>query len=181
MVDAKHVIPTCRWVHLAGVYGSGGMSLYMNGELIGQKAASGVIGLPDKDVLIGLKGDPQRISDPVSHSNFAANNNLPIRYGMEGLIDEVKIYDCALSHTQIQQAYRDFLPPAEDIDNPCLVIGHWTGAHKSRLVLNDVEMEPGKSFRQGLTRDVDGTMTLVVGVEFESVSPVRFVIEDGEG
>jgi len=67
------------------------------------------------------------------------------------------------------------------VHNPCFAIEHWTGEDKSRLVLNDMEMEPGKSFRQGLTRNVDGTMTLVVWVEFDSVSPVRFVIEDGEG
>lgn len=67
------------------------------------------------------------------------------------------------------------------VHNPCCVIENWTSEHKCRLVLNDMEMGPGKSFRQGLTRDADGTMTLVVWVEFESVSTVRLVIEDGEG
>ncbi len=119
-VSPEQVIPTYRWVHLAGVYGHGRMSLYMDGKLIEERPASGVIEVPDRDVLVGLNGDAQRVSDPVSHSDFAANNNLPIVYGIEGLIDEVKIYDRALSDEQIQQSYRAFLPRAEDVSNPCL-------------------------------------------------------------
>jgi len=119
-VSTEYVIPTYRWVHLAGVYGHRRMSLYMNGKLIEESPASGVIEVPDRDVLVGLNGDAQRISDPVSHSDFAANNNLPMIYGIEGLIDEVKIYDRALSHEQIRRSYRAFLPPAQDVENPCL-------------------------------------------------------------
>ena len=119
-VSKENVIPTYRWAHLAGVYGNGSISLYMNGELIDQKAASGAIDVPDRDVLIGLNGDAQRISDPVSHSDFAAKNNLPIVYGIEGLIDEVKIYDRAMSGGQIEASYAAFRPSAEDVDNPCL-------------------------------------------------------------
>jgi len=112
-VDGTHVIPTYRWVHLAGVYGNGGLSLYMNGERIDRKAASGAVEVPDRDVLIGLNGDAQRCSDPVSHSRFAADNNPPIVYGIEGLIDEVRIHDRALSDEQIRQSYAAFRPPAE--------------------------------------------------------------------
>ena len=67
------------------------------------------------------------------------------------------------------------------VHNPCFAIENWTSENKSRLAVNGIEMEPGKSFRQGRTRDVDGTMTLVVWVELESVSLVRFAIEVGEG
>ena len=56
-----------------------------------------------------------------------------------------------------------------------------TSENKCRLVVNGKEMESGKSFRQGITRNTDGTKALVVWVELESVSPVRFAIEDGGG
>jgi len=131
-VDGTSIIPTYRWVHLAGVYGNGSLSLYMNGELIDQKAASGPIRVPDRDVLIGLNGDAQRISDPVSHSDFAAKNNAPIIYGIEGLIDEVKIYDRALSGKQIRESYAAVRPPAQPVDPACLgrriLPGEVTGA-----------------------------------------------------
>jgi hypothetical protein len=136
-VSTERVIPTYRWVHLAGVYGHGRMSLYMDGKLIEEQPASGVLEVPDRDVLVGLNGDAQRISDPVSHSEFAANNNLPIVYGIEGLIDEVKIYDRALSHEQIQQSYRAFQPPAEDVENPCL---------EKRILPGEVTGKPASKF-----------------------------------
>ncbi|MCF7958112.1 MAG: LamG domain-containing protein, partial [Phycisphaerae bacterium] len=116
LVSDKYVIPTYRWVHLAGVYGNGSISLYMNGKLIDQKAASGVIKVPDRDLLIGLNGDTQRISDPVSHSDFATKNNAPIIYGIEGLIDEVRIYNRALSGEQIRQSYTAFCPSSTVVE-----------------------------------------------------------------
>ncbi|RLG58727.1 MAG: hypothetical protein DRN95_03845 [Candidatus Hydrothermarchaeota archaeon] len=136
-VKDKHVIPTYHWVHLAGVYGNGSISLYMNGKLIDQKASSGAIEASDRDVLIGLNGDAQRISDPVSHSDFAANNNLPIIYGIEGLIDEVKIYDRALSGEQIRASYSALRPPAELVDQACL---------GRRILPGDVTGKPADAF-----------------------------------
>jgi len=54
--------------------------------------------------------------------------------------------------------------------------------NKSRLEVNGKELAPGsKSLRQGMIRDVDGTLMLVVWVELEFVSPVRFAFEEGEG
>jgi len=136
-VSAKHVIETYRWVHLAGVYGNGSMSLYMNGELIDQQAASGAIKVPDRDVLIGLNGDAQRISDPVSHSDFAAKNNPPIIYGIEGLIDEVRIHDRALSDEQIRASYAAWRPSAEIVDH---------GSLGRRILPGEVTGEPAGTF-----------------------------------
>jgi hypothetical protein len=96
------------------------MCLYVNGELAAEKEATGPVSLPDRDVLVGLNGDPQRVSDPVSHSKFAANNNLPLLHGIEGLIDEVKIYDRALSAAEIGKSFQNGCPPAEDLARPDL-------------------------------------------------------------
>jgi len=137
LVSDKYVIPTYRWVHLAGVYGNGSMSLYMNGKLIDQKTASGAIKVPDRDVLIGLNSDTQRISDPVSHSDFAAKNNVPIIYGIEGLIDEVKIYDRALSGKQIRESYSAFRPAVALVDQGCL---------GRRILPGDVTGKPAGTF-----------------------------------
>ena len=76
----------------------------------------GPIAVPDRDVLIGLNGDAQRVSDPVSHSRFAANNNMPLVYGIEGLIDEVMIYDRALTAEEIRRSFQEFCPPAGATD-----------------------------------------------------------------
>ncbi|MCF7955243.1 MAG: LamG domain-containing protein [Phycisphaerae bacterium] len=136
-VNSKYVIPTYRWVHLAGVYGSGSMSLYMDGKLIDRVDASGPVELPDRDVLVGLNGDPQRISDPVSHSDFAVKNNLAIIYGIEGLIDEVKIYDRALSAGDIGQSYSKMRPSAESANSVTL---------DRRILPGDVTGKPAEKF-----------------------------------
>ncbi len=91
------------------------------------KAATGPIAVPDRDVLIGLNGDAQRVSDPVSHSKFAANNNLPLVYGIEGLIDEVRIHDRALTAEEIRQSFQEFCPPAADLTRPDLETTHSAG------------------------------------------------------
>jgi hypothetical protein len=109
-VRKEDLLPTYQWVHLAGTYGKGKMCLYVNGRLVASKPAHGPVNVPDRDVLIGLNGDPQRVSDPVSHSKFAANNNLPFIYGIEGLIDEVKIYDRSLSAEEIWKSFQSFRP-----------------------------------------------------------------------
>jgi len=64
------------------------------------------------------------------------------------------------------------------VHNPCFVIENWTSKNKSWLVVNGREIESSKSLRQGITRNTDGTKTLVVWVELESASPVRFAVED---
>jgi len=91
------------------------MCLYVDGKLVASKSVAGPIILLERDVLIGLSGDAQRISDPVSHSKRAANNNLPLIYGIEGLIDEVMIYDRVLSAAEIRNSFEAFRPTSDGL------------------------------------------------------------------
>ena len=119
-VPVREVLPTYRWTHLAGTYGNGRMCLYVDGRLVASEPASGPVVLPDRNVLIGLNGDAQRISDPVSHSERAANNNLPLVYGIEGLIDEVRIHAQSLSADEIRSSFEAFCPPPAAVTRPDL-------------------------------------------------------------
>jgi hypothetical protein len=114
------ILPTYRWAHLAGTYGGGKMCLYVDGKLVASKEASGPIAVPDRGVTIGLNGDPQRISDPVSHSKFAANNNMALVYGIEGLIDEVRLFTRTLSADEVRKSYEAMRPSAEALAAPDL-------------------------------------------------------------
>ena len=133
----QDMLPTYRWTHLAATYGKGRMSLYVNGKLAASKEAAGTITVPDRDVLIGLNGDPQRVSDPVSHSKFAANNNMPLLYGIEGLIDEVRIYDRALSAEDVNRSYQAQSPAPADAAKPDL---------DRRVLPGEVTGEPAEKF-----------------------------------
>jgi hypothetical protein len=62
------------------------------------------------------------------------------------------------------------------IYNPCFVINKWISRSKCRLEVNGKALAPGTSFRQGITRDTDGTRMLVVWLNLQSTSPVGFTI-----
>ena len=102
-----------------------------------RKRRRGPITVPDRDVLIGLNGDAQRVSDPVSHSKFAANNNMPLVYGIEGLIDEVMIYDRALTAEEIRKSFQEFCPPAGELARPDL---------ERRILPGEVDGSPAEKF-----------------------------------
>lgn len=113
-VKPADALPTYRWAHLAATYGGGKMCLYLDGRLLDSKPAPGALDLPARGLLIGLNGDAERVSDPVSHSKRAANNNMPLVYGIEGLIDEVMVHERALSAAEIRRSFEAFRPAAGD-------------------------------------------------------------------
>jgi hypothetical protein len=74
-----------RWYHVAGVWDSRGMHLYLNGALLSESADA--IPIPVACPLI-----------------IGANDNGPQRY-FDGLIDEVMIFKKALSAGDIKTLY----------------------------------------------------------------------------
>lgn len=136
-IDPNTTLPTYRWAHLVATYDGQRMCLYADGRLIESRPATGPIEAPDRGLLIGLNGDPQRVSHPVSHSRYAVNNNLPLVYGIEGLIDEVRVYDRALTAEQVARSHRRFSHPAEELTSPDLqrrtLPGQVTGEPASRF------------------------------------------------
>jgi len=136
-VRRQDALPTYRWTHLAARTATAKWVCNVNGRLAASAAATGAIVLPDRDVLVGLNGDPQRVSDPVSHSAFAAANNLPLVYGIEGLIDEVMIYDRALTAAEIRRSFREFCPPEEALGRPDL---------EKRVLPGAVDGQPASAF-----------------------------------
>ena len=61
--------------------------------------------------------------------------------------------------------------------NPCFVIKNWGSNTKAVLKIDGKTIEPGKSFRQGIVRDTDGTQTLIIWLETESEKPVEISIQ----
>ena len=161
-VSPCDTLPTYRWTHLAATYGNGKMCLYVNGVPVASKPATGPLILPQRDVLVGLNGDAERISDPVSHSKRAANNNMPLVYGVEGLIDEVMIDDRVHSPEEIRQSFEALCPPSELRDRPDLqrsiLPGEVTGrpAKKFNAVCRTLEFHDlwDNLWRPGPFRDI---------------------------
>jgi hypothetical protein len=94
------VLERRRWHHLAGTYdkNTGTMALYVDGEPAAEKAvAKADIEMSGKDVRIG-RGKPRRPIKPVRAHTFIDT------YAFDGLIDEVRIHDTALSAAEIAQS-----------------------------------------------------------------------------
>jgi len=101
-----------RWYHLAGTYdkADGQMCLYVNGKLAASKPVpKAEIQTTDDKIQIG-KG-----IDRIPADNYKKNTT---SYSLDGLIDEVKIYDVALTARQVAKSYDNFNPDTTIVNKP---------------------------------------------------------------
>ncbi len=83
-----HVVVPGTWQHWAFVHDGTKDIIYLNGQLANEKAVSGALNSTSQDLGIGF--------NPIDVGNY-----------YDGVIDEVKIYDGALSATQILNLYNN--------------------------------------------------------------------------
>ena len=126
------------WYYITGTYSkdSGKITLYVNGNPVCEKrvAIPGNIELSVKELKIG-RGKERRPVDPVRASTF------PGSYSFDGLLDEIKIYDFALTQAQTQKSFENYRTTTESrssTDIPLRVLpsdekGVAFGAHYSAL------------------------------------------------
>lgn len=105
-VKSNKRVEISKWTHLAGTFGNGQLSLYINGEQAAITEVSGALQQPNTNLMIGLNSEKERGTDYVR----SPQQNIPFIYGIQGLIDEVKIYKKSLTATQIKNHYNAFLP-----------------------------------------------------------------------
>ncbi|MBN2209851.1 MAG: LamG domain-containing protein [Sedimentisphaerales bacterium] len=108
LVGAKP-LPLRRWVHVAGTYdaATGAMKLYINGAPAGERTIDpGAVNMPDAPICIG-KGGERVSAFPVFKWRFKAE------YALDGLLDEVRIYNEPLSAAAIKTGYEDFKPDSD--------------------------------------------------------------------
>lgn len=100
------VLPLHEWAHVAATIGGGKTRLYVNGREVASGRVGKTISLPDRPILLGRNSDTQRCTDPVR----GHRQNIPVRFGVQGLLDEVRLYDTALSPVQIKRAHEALRP-----------------------------------------------------------------------
>lgn len=100
--SADETVSLRKWVHVAGVYkAQKEMALYVNGELVSTLAISGSLTYPAKtSCILGMVAAPQR---PVN--TIRTWGTVPTYFGLDGIIDEVKVFDKALTAEQIKTKY----------------------------------------------------------------------------
>jgi len=102
------MIPLHEWTHIAGTYdGKEGISIYLNGKLVEKRAVTGSVTDPSGvDMLIGLSHEKLFPVNTERGPSMVGSYML-----FDGLMDEVKVYDKALSPDEVQQAYSSVVPP----------------------------------------------------------------------
>jgi hypothetical protein len=132
-VRAGTQMPMNVWVHLAGTFDGANFRFYYNGRLVG--TGSGTLGPPTATPLrIGKSGDC---------APFA------------GLLDEISIYDRALSASEIQASYaagtNGMCPPTP------LMFGRSSPYTKTNGFVLNASLRSGQSYRIQANTNVAGT------------------------
>lgn len=98
----REIMPLRQWMHLIGVYkAESKIEVYVNGELKAAIPIRGRTRVPKSNFLLGMVATPQKPSDIVS-----SYGTLPDYLGLEGIIDEVRVYDVALTADQVKTKFQ---------------------------------------------------------------------------
>jgi hypothetical protein len=95
-------IPLKKWVHIAGVYDEAkGITLFLNGKEAGKLPFNGRLELAEStDLLIGM--NHKKLKPAFIHRE---HGTLPAWYSFDGIIDEVKIHNRAVSSEKTKEIY----------------------------------------------------------------------------
>ncbi len=107
-------LPLKKWALITGSYdanhGSGVLKIYINGQPAGQLAVQGELTPADTDVLIGRV---RRATLPFPEA--AIHPSYPIWYSLDGMLDDVDMFNGALSASEIARAYAAVQVPRGDV------------------------------------------------------------------
>jgi hypothetical protein len=98
-----------KWSHVAGTFREGeGITIYIDGEAVAQRAAKGSFErAKDVDLQIGRNHEKTLINP---EALVRPDVNFPTPYSFDGIIDELKIHDRALSAHEIKRSYEATKP-----------------------------------------------------------------------
>ncbi|MCD6194177.1 MAG: LamG domain-containing protein, partial [Candidatus Aminicenantes bacterium] len=101
------IIPLRKWVQVAGVYDSSeGLIIYLNGRPVGNLKVKGKITFAsDVELRIGM--NHEKLKPAYIHRE---HGTLPGWFSLDGIIDEVKIFNRALTPRQIKANYSENKP-----------------------------------------------------------------------
>lgn len=110
----KVTLPLKKWVHIAGTLetsdGKHRLRLYVNGQPVGQLEVQGEFSPAATDILIGRVRDAT-----LPFPEASIRPRYSIWYSLDGILDEVAIYDRGRSASEIAHAYAAVKAPASDV------------------------------------------------------------------
>ncbi len=111
-IKSSETLPLYQWQQVTASIGKNSAKLFLNGVSVGNLSFDGDILPDDLKMTIGLNNEKERCTDYVRDFD----QNITFIYGIQGLMDEVRIYDGQLSAAQIKKSFETFVP--EDLTSP---------------------------------------------------------------
>lgn len=109
--SANEALPLRTWMHVLGVYTANkNLRLYINGELIATTEIHGSIRFPNKGYQIGMVTAAAKPSD--IHRTWGTIEQY---FGLDGILDEIKVYNSALSSDEVKAKFSAVSPGTPDI------------------------------------------------------------------
>jgi hypothetical protein len=107
----RDALPLRKWMHVVGVYRADtDLSLYINGELKASVKISGTFTPTQSDFVLGMVASPEKPSD--IHRTWGT---IAQYFGLDGIMDEIKVYNTALSAEKVKNNYTTVNPGVPDI------------------------------------------------------------------
>jgi hypothetical protein len=120
-LEAQSVIlPLNIWTHVAGVHDGENMTIFINGSTRASRPVSGELDTPETPLLIGMNNKETLPTDGVRKEDPDELSHFSLQFGLEGLIDEVRVHDVALSDAEVSASCDRFNPGPEVADAPDL-------------------------------------------------------------
>ncbi|MEL6824388.1 MAG: LamG-like jellyroll fold domain-containing protein, partial [Calditrichota bacterium] len=106
-ITSTQALPLWQWASVSASVGDGQMSLFINGQRVANASYTGSINPPNVPIYIGYNNEKVLSAENVREGE---GNNLSFFYGIQGLLDEVRIFDTNLSDGQISANFAALLP-----------------------------------------------------------------------
>ncbi len=103
---SKDTLSLYNWTHVAATIENNKARLYINAEKVAETTFTGKVDLKGIPLAIGRNTEKEYCTDRVR----GFDRNLPFIYGIQGLLDEINVFDCALSEKDLYDSYTTFLP-----------------------------------------------------------------------
>jgi len=106
-LDSKYELPLREWVQVAATFDGSKVTVFANGEEVASTTVKG-FSASKENFLIGFNSHKQNPADPVR--DFCEECHEETEFGFDGLIDEVKLYNTALSAADVKASYDSYKP-----------------------------------------------------------------------
>jgi hypothetical protein len=102
----RDALPLRKWMHVVGVYRANtDLRIFINGELKASIKINGTFTETQSDILLGMVATPEKPSDI-----HRTKGTIAQFFGLDGILDEVKVYSSALSSEKIRTNFDSVNP-----------------------------------------------------------------------